>query len=144
MNNTRYMTVLASIKAAKASGIVDLDSDDMDFLSSDKLWVGAHASRARRCVETCVYGALDYLALPRFSLPAEYIAGCIFYYVHPCNWLTACQFMEGCRFSEDIINEVEKPITAARTFALLLEVSSGRDDRIEAAWEASVRTATVE
>src|SRR5262249_20686713 len=31
-------------------------------------------SRARRCVEACVYGTLDFVGYPRFPAPVEFIA----------------------------------------------------------------------
>src|SRR5690606_40602203 len=47
-------------------------------------------SRARRCVEACVYGTLDFVGYPRFPAPVEFIAAVIAYYVHPVNIQTAC------------------------------------------------------
>src|SRR5438552_9837637 len=32
---------------------------DFDFLTSNKVWIATDRSRARRCVEACVYGTLD-------------------------------------------------------------------------------------
>ena len=42
-------------------------------------------SRARRCVEACVYGTLDFVGYHRFPAPVEFIAAVIAYYVHPVN-----------------------------------------------------------
>src|SRR5207253_9435752 len=53
------------------------------------------SSRARRCVEACVYGTLDFVGYPRFPAPVEFIAAVIAYYVHPVNIQTACLIMEG-------------------------------------------------
>src|SRR5207302_6334427 len=58
-------------------------------------------SRARRCVEACVYGTLDFVGYPRFPAPVEFIAAVIAYYVHPVNIQTACLIMEGAEFTED-------------------------------------------
>src|SRR5262245_66403016 len=63
-------------------------------------------SRARRCVEACVYGTLDVVGYPRFPAPVEFIAAVIAYYVHPVNIQTACLIMEGAEFTENIINGV--------------------------------------
>src|SRR5258708_26136591 len=65
-------------------------------------------SRARRCVEACVYGTLDFVGYPRFPAPVEFIAAVIAYYVHPVNIQTACLIMEGAEFTENIINGVEQ------------------------------------
>src|SRR5207237_3318797 len=67
---------------------------------------------ARRCVEACVYGTLDFVGYPRFPAPVEFIAAVIAYYVHPVNIQTACLIMEGAEFTENIINGVERPVKA--------------------------------
>src|SRR5207253_11427795 len=83
-------------------------------------------SRARRCVEACVYGTLDFVGYPRFPAPVEFIAAVIAYYVHPVNIQTACLIMEGAEFAENIINGVERPVKAAELFAFTLRVRADR------------------
>src|SRR5260370_76631 len=61
----------------------------LNFLSN-KVWIATDRSRARRCVEACVYGTLDFVGYPRFPAPVEFIAAVIAYYVHPVNIQTAC------------------------------------------------------
>src|SRR5437660_1123506 len=78
------------------------------FRSSNKVWIATDRSRARRCVEACVYGTLDFVGYPRFPAPVEFIAAVIAYYVHPVNIQTACLIMEGAEFTENIINGVER------------------------------------
>src|SRR5438034_1857429 len=75
--------------------VLDLTEDDFDFLTSNKVWIATDRSRARRCVEACVYGTLDFVGYPRFPAPVEFIAAVIAYYVHPVNIQTACLIMEG-------------------------------------------------
>src|SRR5712692_8807392 len=48
------------------SVVLDLTEDDFDFLTSNKVWIATDRSRARRCVEACVYGTLDFVGYPRF------------------------------------------------------------------------------
>src|SRR5690606_4871769 len=99
-----FQTALASIKLIQASAVLDLTEDDFDFLTSNKVWIATDRSRARRCVEACVYGTLDFVGYPRFPAPVEFIAAVIAYYVHPVNIQTACLIMEGAEFTENIIN----------------------------------------
>src|SRR5436853_544759 len=73
----------------------ELTEDDFDFLTSNKVWIATDRSRARRCVEACVYGTLDFVGYPSFPAPVEFIAAVIAYYVHPVNIQTACLIMEG-------------------------------------------------
>src|SRR5207237_4010631 len=68
----RFQTALASIKLIQASAVLDLTEDDFDFLTSNKVWIATDRSRARRCVEACVYGTLDFVrSEERFSRNAE-------------------------------------------------------------------------
>src|SRR5437773_858989 len=90
--------------------------------------IATDRSRARRCVEACVYGTLDFVGYPRFPAPVEFIAAVIAYYVHPVNIQTACLIMEGAEFTENIINGVERPVKAAELFAFTLRVRAGNTD----------------
>src|SRR2546428_4194168 len=79
--SVRFQTALASIKLIQASAVLDLTEDDFDFLTSNKVWIATDRSRARRCVEACVYGTLDFVGYPRLPAPVEFIAAVIAYYV---------------------------------------------------------------
>src|SRR5690554_7179437 len=70
--SVRFQTALASIKLIQASAVLDLTEDDFDFLTSNKVWIATDRSRARRCVEACVYGTLDFVGYPRFPAPVEF------------------------------------------------------------------------
>src|SRR5438128_723387 len=133
--SVRFQTALASIKLIQASAVLDLTEDDFDFLTSNKVWIATDRSRARRCVEACVYGTLDFVGYPRFPAPVEFIAAVIAYYVHPVNIQTACLIMEGAEFTENIINGVERPVKAAELFAFTLRVRAGNTDGLTDAEE---------
>src|SRR5688500_20184018 len=79
--SVRFQTALASIKLIQDSAVLDLTEDDLDFLTRNKVWIATDRSRARRCVEACVYGPLDFVGYPRFPAPVEFIAAVIAYYV---------------------------------------------------------------
>src|SRR5437763_573411 len=104
------------------------DLASLNAATSNKVWIATDRSRARRCVEACVYGTLDFVGYPRFPAPVEFIAAVIAYYVHPVNIQTACLIMEGAEFTENIINGVERPVKAAELFAFTLRVRAGNTD----------------
>src|SRR5262249_52203693 len=85
-------------------------------------------SRARRCVEACVYGTLDFVGYPRFPAPVEFIAAGIAYYVHPVNIQTACLIMERAEFTACMINGVDRSVKAAELFAFTLSVRARHTD----------------
>src|SRR5690625_6860054 len=126
--SVRFQTALASIKLIQASAVLDLTEDDFDFLTRNKVWIATARSRARRCVEACVYGTLAFVGYPRFPAPVASIAAVIAYYVPRVNIQTACLIIEGAEFTENIINCVERPVKAAELFAFTLSVRSGTID----------------
>src|SRR5258707_4091122 len=123
--SVRFQTALASIKLIQAACVYDLTEDDCDFLTSNKVWIATDLSRARRCVEACVYGTVGFVGYPRFPAPVEFIAAVIAYYVHPVNIQTACLIMEGAEFTENIINGVERPVKAAELFPFTCREAAG-------------------
>src|SRR5437867_1934267 len=84
--SVRFQTALASIKLIQASAVLDLTEDDFDFLTSNKVWIATDRSRARRCVEACVYGTLDFVGYPRFPAPVGFIAAVIAYMFIPSTF----------------------------------------------------------
>src|SRR5262245_10174712 len=133
--SVRFQHVLASIKLIHASAVLDLTEDDFDFLTSNKVWIATDRSRARRCVEACVYGTLDFVGYPRFPAPGEFIAAVIAYYAHPVNIQTACLHMEGAGFTDNTSNGVERPVIASELFAFTLRVHAGNTDVVTDAEE---------
>src|SRR5205807_781439 len=133
--SVRFQTASASIKLIQAYAVLDLTEDDFYILTSNKVWIATARSRARRCVEACVYGTLVYVGYPRFPALDEFIAAVIAYYVHLVNIQTACLIMVGAEFTENIINGVECPVKAAELFAFTLSVRACNTDVLTVAEE---------
>src|SRR5437899_13075349 len=123
--SVRFQTALASIKLIQASAVLDLTEDDFDFLTSNKVWIATDRSRARRCVEACVYGTLDFVVYPRFLAPVEFIAAVIPYYVHPFNIQTPCLIVERAVVTETIINVLQRPVKAVELHDFTFHVLAG-------------------
>src|SRR5262245_5540221 len=120
--SVRFQTALASIKLIQASAVLDLTDDDVDFLTSSKVWIATDRSRARRCVEACAYGTLDFVGYLRFLAPVEFIAAVVAFYLHPVIIQAASLMMEGGEITENIISGVERPVKAAELFGFTLRV----------------------
>src|SRR5690625_6435445 len=97
--SVRFQTALASITLIQASAVLDLTEDDFDFLTSNKVWIATDRSRARRCVEACVYGMLDFVGYARFPASVEFISAVIVYYFYSVNFQTVCLLLEGGAFN---------------------------------------------
>src|SRR2546425_852681 len=111
--SVRFQTALASIKLIQASAVLDLTEDDFDFLTSNKVWIATDRSRARRCVEACVYGTLDFVGYPRFLVPVDLMPAFIVYYVHPVKIKRAFPIRKGVEFRETFIKGAELRVKAA-------------------------------
>src|SRR5438128_8979566 len=80
--SVRFQTALASIKLIQASAVLDLTEDDFDFLTSNKVWIATDRSRARRCVEACVYVRLAFLGYLAFLVPVGFfLAFFVFFFI---------------------------------------------------------------
>src|SRR5262244_332416 len=109
--SVRFQTALASIKLIQASAVLDLTEDEFDFLTSNKGWIATDRSRARRCVEACVYGTLDFVGYPRFPAPVEFIAAVMAYYVHPVNAAELFAFTLRVRAGNtDVLTDAEENV----------------------------------
>src|SRR5260370_660745 len=86
--SVRFQTALASIKLIQASAVLDLTEDDFDFLTSHKVWIATDRSRARRCVEACVYGTLVFVGYSRF--PASFYSSRRRNTRFKCDWSSDC------------------------------------------------------
>src|SRR2546429_163678 len=78
----RFAPALASSKLSRASAVLGLTEDDLDFRTSRHGWIATDRAGARRCVEACVYGTLDVVGYPRSTAPGECIAVLTAYYAH--------------------------------------------------------------
>lgn len=141
--NMTYAVALKSAKMLRDHSVVDLTNDDFDFLCSQgayegKLWLPVDRARARRCVEACVYGALDMLGYPRFRAPVEFIAAAITTFVWPANYMTAAIVCEGAEYSANVVAGIDKPVDAATLFSHILQLAGGQEYRLQAR-EANIR-----
>src|SRR5437763_11952150 len=99
----RVQTALASIKLIQASAVLDLTEDDFDFLTSNKVWIATDRSRARSCVEACVYGRLDFVGYPCFAVPVEFIVAVFVFFVYIVYIQTGCLIFVGAEFADNNI-----------------------------------------
>src|SRR5262249_55018776 len=111
-----------------ASAVLGLSGGGFGFLTPKTVRIASDCSRARRCVEACVYGTLDFVGYPRFPAPVGFIAAGIAYYIHPVSLQTACLIMAGAGLRKNIINGVGRSVKAGELFAFALRVRAGNTD----------------
>jgi len=138
MGDMRYAAACAALKVLGGGAHVAIDKDEIDFIMGDRLWLGQDRARVRRGVEAFAFGALDLLALPRFPLPAEFVAAVIAAVISPSNWMTACVVMSGAEWTENIVMNVSDPLRADVLFSHVLRIAGGAEFEVDHV-EAKVR-----
>lgn len=84
------MTAMRLFSRGAGDFVIDCQPEDRELLISDVPWTALDRSRVQRAIEALVCGALDASGIPRFTLPAEFLAGAIAVAVAPINVLVAC------------------------------------------------------
>ena len=99
-----------------------LSRQEFKFVSSKQPWVGSDRVKVQRILSALLQGTLDVIGLPRMQLPAEYAASVINFFVHPCNYMTACVWCERVYSSESILDnqELKEDYSPDELFALVL------------------------
>src|SRR5437899_7405316 len=101
--SVRFQTALASIKLIQASAVLDLTEDDFDFLTSNKVWIATDRSRARRCVEACVYGTLDFVGYLPFLVPVGLLLAVFVFLFLPLTFQTPVSSWEAVNFRKKLL-----------------------------------------
>lgn len=105
---------------------------DYKLIVGKRPWVGADRLRVIRVLEGLIHGMVDIMGLPKFQLPAEYIAAVVAIFVSPVNYFAACSWLGSYIASEDLADwtNANKPIEGMercpphQIFALCVEIAS--------------------
>lgn len=137
----RYALAIAALDMIGVTGHTDLTPQDMAFVGSDKLWLGTDRVQVNRVLSALCYGGLDLIGLPRFPVPAEFIAAVIARHVPAHNVLIACSMLERADWAENMINGVEAPVTASVLCAHVMAIKAGYLAGVDNANDRVVRSA---
>lgn len=117
--------------------------EELNRVVQDVPWSRENVVSVTRTLDSLVFATLDHLALPRFEVPAEYLAGIIAMFVHPVNYMAASNWMQGninSRTMDLAKGEAsgEKP-TSAQLFALVCALcNDGTCQEMGAHWNFKV------
>lgn len=114
---------------AKSSGAhlssLGIPAADFTITTGDVPWDVTQRSRVMKTIECLIYGVLDNLGIPRFSVPAEYTAAILVMFVAPANLMVACRWVEATPAVDALAVESQtataEKVTAPRLFALCIE-----------------------
>lgn len=106
---------------------IGLSNEDFKKVTSDVPWTGQDRNRVTAALNTLMSGVLDTAGVPRFALPAEWVAACIAVFVSPINVSLACCYVERPGSAAEIGSgeeEFEK-CTAKQLFSLIVQFHGG-------------------
>lgn len=101
--------------------VCGLTEDDFQKIVADVPWVGSDRNRLAQHFNSILFSTLDAVGLPRFTLPAEYIAAGIAMLIADVNIHAACRFFEKAPTVDSVAADVEfEPCSANQLFSLVL------------------------
>ena len=132
MSNTAiYMICFFALQLiAKGAGstlsAMGISESDFKLTTGVNCWLASDRPRVRATLDAVLFGSLDVAGLPRFNVPAEYIAACLVVMVSPVNYHVACAWYNGALTSDDMSMSEDvsaaEPVSARRLFALLVQL----------------------
>lgn len=86
------MSILANQATKGHLDAVGVSTQDFNRLTSDDPWLGVEVTRMAVTLQTMIQGVSDVQNIPRFPLPAEYVASGIAFFVRGVNLFAACHY----------------------------------------------------
>lgn len=134
------LQVIKGAMQALATGSATGSLEALGILPSDlqttlgKLpWQANERHLVTKTLDILMYGTMDLLGLPRFQVPAEYVAATIAMFVQPLNLMVACRWMEAGQPTVDYLGNPtvatsnQEPVESSQLFALCLQVVNDID-----------------
>lgn len=121
------MQALTEGTATGSLSALGLLSDDLKLVTGAIPWTAAERNIVTRTLDALQYGTMDLIGLPRFTIPAEYVAAAIAMFVHPTNIMVACRWLESGQNSANYLGDPSgsstntEEIEASQLFALVIQ-----------------------
>jgi len=126
-HDMQYKTALAALRVMADLEYVDIPDDEREFLMAAVPWLANQRNRAKNVILSVCNGSLDIVGMPRFELPAEFVAAAIQKFVHPINWGVAASVIAGVEDTESIIWDKGNSLAPDRIFAMVLRIEAGNE-----------------
>lgn len=96
---------------------------DFDRLVGDDPWMSVDRNRMTAVLQTVVNASVDAMGLPRFNLPAEYVAAGIAMFVSGVNVHAACVFSANGGTAEDVGRVASiSPCSPEQLFSIVVQL----------------------
>lgn len=104
---------------------IGVSKGDFDRLTGDTQWLSSDRNRMTAVLHSVINASVDAMGLPRFTLPAEYIAAGICIFVAPNNSFAACSWAPPTPTAEVLgVLGGCAPTTSQQLFSLVVSLYS--------------------
>jgi hypothetical protein len=138
--NLSYQTALQTLRTIDQYTAADFDTlgiSEQDFLlvSGPAVWQRNHIPVVLRTLNALLFGTLEVMAMPKITVPTEFVAAIVASFVHPANRQIACIWLATERLagfaaaelaSKAQLGEIE-PVSYDQLFALTLLLSDTQE-----------------
>lgn len=118
------MALIANQAKHGSLDTLGVSAEDFKKLSGDSPWMSTDRNRMNLVLSSLLSSTMDIIGVPRFQMPAEYIAAGIALFIAPINVQIACRFMERVPSAETLGRGLENSdiVTASQLFALVCQL----------------------
>lgn len=125
-------TVLLNSSTNDVIDAIGCTETEWQLVTGQRIWIGVDRARVSRILDSLLFGLIDTIGLPRFELPAEYMAAMVSIFVSPCNYFSACTWLGSFVPGDDLAGysgrkepvEGFERVKPAQIFALVLDIRS--------------------
>lgn len=104
---------------------IGVNREDYDRLVTRVPWVADDRAVVTRAIDGLAFGVLQVSGIPRFELPAEFLAAILYVFVDPVNLLKASRWIERSQSAADLAGAGgTERVEAPQTFALLVQLAN--------------------
>lgn len=124
--------ILLNSSTAQVVESIGVTPEEWELLTNDVPWLGVDRPRITRIIDSLLYGLVDTMGVPRFDLPAEYVATVVAIFVSPCNYFSACSWLGAFSTAStiqshnpDLPPEGMERVHPSKIFAFVCDIRSG-------------------
>ena len=116
-----HLTLIANGLHKPSINALGLSNDDWEQLTGNTPWTVSDRPKVSRTLTDLIYASVELLGLPRFRIPAEYVAAVVAVFVAPANIFAASSWVGSDLIaSEDLISgKAASPVGTDEVFALV-------------------------
>ena len=108
--------------------------EDYRLTTGDAIWLIQDHRRAKKTLDALIYGCMEISGVPKFEVPAEFVAAVCATFVKPPNLVVVCRVMEQSFSEAEVIARDgygTERLRPEHLLALILELKSSSNDDVQ-------------